>query len=94
MGWSCAAAAGDTMDRWSAFCVEQTGMQNVFQVGETFYMFEVSRKEHRDGAITGEILRYENYDPKADSNVCYEAGHFRIEPDGTCKRAPAILKGL
>jgi hypothetical protein len=49
--------------------------------------FEVSRREHRDGAITGVIQRF-------DGEYCTKAGTFRIEPDGSIRRAPKVLKDV
>jgi hypothetical protein len=49
-------------------------------------MYEVSNKEHADGAITGKIMRF------VDETHCVSAGSFRINPDGSIERAPAFLK--
>jgi hypothetical protein len=89
MGWSCSAKASAVLQVWSDACFAQSGMSNVYLVSgkETFkYMFEVSNKEHNDGAITGKILRF-----VSETHVVNN-GSFRIEPDGVCSRAPAFLK--
>jgi len=98
MGWSCRAEAGNTLNAWQDACFAQTGMANVFLskggsernqfAGGSKYMFEVSNKEHHDGAITGSIQRF------VDDTHVVKAGSFRIEPDGTVSRAPAFLKAI
>lgn len=86
MGWSSSKAAGDVLDCWSDFCRKQTGSSNVFMVGDKRYFFEASRKEHSDGAITGDIMKYvsETHVRKTDS--------FRIEGNGKVSRGPKILR--
>jgi hypothetical protein len=85
MGWSCATAAYKTLDRMHANCRAATGSVNVFTGG---LMFEVSRTEHRDGAITGETFVF------LDETHVRKTGTFRINPDGSVARAPAWLKAL
>lgn len=94
MGWSCSSAAGATLDIWTQYCVKETGSQNVFKIRGVHYMFEVSRTEHRDGRITGEILCFPTYNPKGESNSVIPAGRFCISADGTPRRAPSVLKAL
>lgn len=88
MGWSCRSDAARTYEKWRKGCVNQTGGQNTFKVGEKSYFFENSRKEHVDGAITGTIWRI------LDNGKARRSGSFRIEGDGKIKRAPAILKSF
>jgi hypothetical protein len=68
---------------WKDDCVAQTGSQNSY-VGtdgvEHFY--EVSRREHNDGAITGTT-----YACKGDQ--CRKRGAFRIDWDGQVSRYPS-----
>ena len=92
MGWSCAAAAGDVLRKFSDLCCAESGMSNVWCAGGTWYMAETSRREHGDGAITGSIHRFANDPRGAASTMAYKAGTFRIEPDGSVKRGPALLK--
>ena len=87
MGWSCGAKAGNVMDAWMDACYNQTGQQNVFLSGGYKYFFEVSNKEHRDGAITGTIWKY-----LPDGEHVRRSGTFRIEGNGKVTRAPAFLK--
>lgn len=91
MGWSCAAAAGDTMDKWTAACRAQTGSSNTFKVDGQEFFFEQSNREHDDGAITGTIWLMLTKKPDGSGTV-RKAGTFRIEGDGSVKRAPAFLK--
>jgi hypothetical protein len=88
MGWSSTKAAGDVIDRWSNKCLQQTNQQNVYILDGRRYFFEVIRKEHADGAITGEIWKYVN---ETHAN---QVGTFRIEGDGVVSRGPQILKDL
>lgn len=99
MGWSCAAAAGDVLRAWDDACIASTGLQNVYEDGGVRYMVEVSRREHDDGAITGTILRNVPVTAdmiargaKPDSIYYRRCGSFRIDGDGTVRRAPAFLK--
>jgi hypothetical protein len=94
MGWSCSAVAGDTLDRWSRFCVSVSGSSNVYNDGKDWYMFEISRKEHADGAITGKIMRFAADPRKAASTMAMKAGTFRINGAGKAVRAPQILAKL
>jgi len=92
MGWSCAKDADDTMQKWTAACIAQTGSQNVYKAGGQTYFWDISRTEHDDGAITGTILRMEGNGDINGVNHAYRAGTFRINGDGTIARAPAFLK--
>ena len=89
MGWSCAAAASDTLKRFTDWCVAAGGhdSQNMWTArgGKTFFL-EASNVEHRDGAITGTIMRM------LPDNRCKRSSDFRIEPDGRVFRGPAALK--
>jgi hypothetical protein len=84
MGWSCAKAASFTMEAISNFCFKQTKSDNVFVSKGNKYFIEWSRTEHRNGAITGSIM-------KMAMTLCRKSGSIRIEPDGTISRAPKIL---
>ena len=90
MGWSCRAEASKVMHKWTHACVEQTNSQNVFRVGADEYFWEISRTEHDDGAITGTIVRVVEKRPDG-SSTCRKVGTFRIDGDGTVKRAPKFL---
>lgn len=77
MGWSCTRAAGDTMQEWVDECLKQTQSQNVYRNRRGDKQFwEHDRVEHADGAITGEIWRYNG------NNNCIRVCGFRIEPNG------------
>ncbi len=91
MGWSCATDANETMKKWTAACVAQTGSQNVYVVKGQKYMWEISETEHADGAITGTIFKMLTVKPDGSGTV-RQTGSFRIEPDGSVGRAPAFLK--
>lgn len=83
MGWSCSALANSRLDAISGFCVVQTGQQNVFRdYNNNWRFFEVSRREHPDGAITGSIRR-------EDGTEC---GRLRIEGNGKMTTGPKRLK--
>ncbi len=90
MGWSCRADAAETMHKWTAACVAQTGSQNVYRVGGREYFWDVSRTEHDDGAITGTIIVITEKRPDG-SSLGRRVGSFRINGDGTVRRAPRFL---
>ena len=85
MGWSCRQDAYNTMKQWEQHCREQTNSSNSYKVGEQSYFFEASRTEHADGAITGAAWKM------LPNGRARKSGSFRIEGDGTVKRAPAGL---
>ena len=85
MGWSCSAVASDVLECWQKACIEQGGNSNTYRDGGKTYFYEVSRTEHRDGAITGSIMRM------LPGNMCKRAGTFRIDGDGRIARAPKFL---
>lgn len=91
MGWSCSAAASSVLDAFQSFCVASTGMANVWKQGEVCFMFEVDRKEHRSGAITGEILRMESADPKGEGRA-FHVANFKIAGSGIVTQGPQVLK--
>jgi hypothetical protein len=85
MGWSCSAEASDRLhDVWSKQCRGQTDSQNSY-VGTDGrnYFYEVSRKEHDNGAITGTSWR-----ELPDGEHVTRAGSWKINPDGTVARYP------
>lgn len=92
MGYSCAAAAGDTLRALDAVCIAQTGTSNTY-IGNNGdrYFYETSRVEHADGAITGSVYRlaidWTNLDDTT-SEVAYPAGNFRIDGEGVVTRWP------
>lgn len=101
MGWSCRADAAHTMDAISRACVAQTGSSNTWraetgtdpryepqsftgrQAGTHFW--EVSRREHEDGRITGTVFAM------LPDGYCRKVGSITISPDGTVTRAPKSL---
>lgn len=88
MGWSCRKEAGDTLERLQDYCSKNSGgSSNVFNENGTSYFFEVSRKEHADGAITGSV--HEMVPPQNARRV----GQFRIEPDGKISRFDKLQHG-
>lgn len=84
MGWSCATAACFTMEAISNFCFKQSKSNNVFSSKGNNYFIEWSGTEHRNGAITGSIM-------KMIGTLCRKSGSIRIEPDGRISKAPKIL---
>lgn len=75
MGYSCAAAAMDTLDRISDACYKQTKSQNAYLSGKNKYFWEIG-EENPDGAITGGIYKY------LPNGYVVKSGGFRIDPDG------------
>ncbi len=92
MGWSCRAEAGNTMNRWMEKCRLNSGSSNVWGDRRGWYMFEVSRVEHADGAITGAIVKFDGNPMRQESTPAKKVGSFRINPNGTVARAPGFLK--
>jgi hypothetical protein len=81
MGWSAASKACETLDRFTAWCVSQTGSQNRYEQGGEHRFLETGR-EQTDGAIVGSAWNLEGK----------RRGRFRIEPDGTVIDGPLALK--
>jgi hypothetical protein len=93
MGWSCRKEASDTMRAWSDACHASSGSSNVWKSADgSEFFFEVSRKEHDDGAITGSIIALGAPSGPDGARYGRKAGSFRIDPDGRVARAPAFLK--
>lgn len=87
MGWSCSAAASDTMRRWDEACRQSTGSSNQWREADGAEFFvEISRREHQDGAITGTVFKM------LPNSRCRRVGTVRIEGDGRVARAPKFLK--
>jgi len=93
MGWSCRVDAHNTLDKWYEVCKESSGMSTTYTAKGIEYFFEVSRTEHADGAITGQVYRNLTRNPDG-SGTCIRAGSFRIEGNGEVKRYPTGLKTL
>lgn len=91
MGYSCRADAGMVLDRWTEFCIKSSGMSNVYKDGNESYMIEMSRREHKDGRITGKIWR--NFEDNGRT-MCSPIGSFMISPNGQTVRAPKCLKAF
>lgn len=99
MGWSCAAAASDSMDAISHAAFEEDKRRgnptsNSYEHKGRRYFWEVSRTEHEDGAITGIIHMCVREDNTPDKYGSYarRVGSFRIEPNGRASRGPAFFK--
>lgn len=88
MGWSCSQLANKVLDVWKDACYKNTGSSNTWKdkKGNT-YFYEVSSKEHDDGAITGAIWKIFDTD-----NHCKKTGTFRINRVGIIERSPKFLK--
>ena len=86
MGWCCTSEAAKTEQKWSEGCHKTTGSSNTFTNGKDRYFYEVTRKSHADGAITGTIYRCIGEDHAR------KVGSFRIEGNGKIARAPQTLK--
>ena len=91
MGWSCGREAGKTLERWMDACMENAGSSNVFHTAKGSFMYETSRTEHSDGAITGSVSRITGAAP-GGAIYARRSGSFRIEGDGKVSKAPAFLK--
>lgn len=95
MGWSCGAKASKVLEAWGNKCNTSTRTSNTWEDNGNTYFFEVSRKEHDDGAITGTIFKMVEASPNSPESTrffCNKVSYFRIEGDGTITRAPKFLK--
>jgi hypothetical protein len=101
MGWSCSKAASDTLKALDAVCVASTNTSNTWKAPDgREYFYEMSRREHDDGAITGEVVELGAPTHCADPHCreCFGArsgrkvGTFRVDGDGTLSRAPAVMR--
>ena len=87
MGYSFSTKAGHVLDAWQDACHALSGCSNVYTTPKGKYFFQVTRKEHYDGAITGTLMKY-----LPGTNLVKPGGSFRIEGDGEVTRGPKILK--
>lgn len=88
MGWGCGHNASKVLDAWHEGCKSVTGSGNSFlNDNNVRCFFEINRREHRDGAVTGSIWRH-----NSDGETCTKVGSFRIEGTGEITRAPSALK--
>lgn len=89
MGWSCNRDAGIMLDIITEACLADTGVSNVYRSKGKKYMIETSNKEHRDGAITGKVWRFDGPD---SMGTIKPAGSFRIEGNGRVSRGPSFMR--
>ena len=82
------------MDRIFEITRKQTQTSGVFYLDGKYYNLEPSNVEHEDGAITGTISLFEQYDPNAERLTVVKFESFRIEPDGTISRGAKLKKLL
>lgn len=92
MGWSCARAAAETLDKCSEACRKSSGSSNVWKDGDSKYFYEPSRTEHHDGAITGAVYLF--LDDKPDGGKCRKVGSFKIDGGGRFVRSAGGLSRL
>lgn len=83
MGWSCRADASVTADVLWEICYAKSKSTNVFAP----YLFELPSIEHRDGKITGPLMK----DSETPGFV-RRAGSWRIDANGNPSRIPGIVK--
>ena len=82
MGWSCAAAASESLDRLSEL-IRSKGekVSNAWKFNGRSYFFDVSTdKEFDDGHIVGGVFEM------LSESKAVRAGSFRIEPNGWVSR--------
>jgi len=75
MSWSCSSQAHSTLNIIQSICAKQTGTSNSWIDGGRSYFFEVTKKEHSDGAITGTIYRMQG-------SSATKAGRLNIAGNG------------
>lgn len=84
MSWEFSAAARRTMERWSAVCVEQTGLPSEYLVEGKRYSWAWNTQSH--GAVDGVTYRI------LPGGRRQRSGRFRISADGAVLLGPAMLK--
>jgi len=86
MGYSCSAAAHETLRTLDVVCLSQTGTSNSY-IGRDGheYFYETSRVEHADGAITGSVFQM-------IEGFAHSSGNFRIAGDGKVTRWPTAFQ--
>ncbi len=88
MGYSCAAAADDTLRKLGEILSPRDGGAPSNEYTGTDgrrYFFEVGR-ENADGAVTGQVVRM------IGDGHAQRAGSFRIEPNGKVTRFPFVAR--
>lgn len=88
MGWSCSNFANFRLDAISKACIDQQNNQNTFISNGKKYFFEVSRREHHDGSVTGTVYRW------IDNNRVKPSGSFKIKSNGEIERGPSWMKKI
>ena len=63
------------------------GRPDPWKHGKDTYFFERSNKEHDDGAITGSVHKFVDYNGE---KRCRKAGAFRIDGEGRVVRFPTM----
>ncbi len=94
MGWSCRKDALDALKPLQDFCAATTGCSNTWKLANgREYFYEISHKEHDDGAITGSVVELGPPTGAPDgARPGYKVGSFRVDGDGKIARAPAVFK--
>ena len=94
MGWSCRKDASDALKPLDAFCRTTTGCSNTWKLanGREFF-YEIGRREHDDGAITGTVIELGSPTGGADgARSGHTVGSFRVDGDGKVVRCPAPFR--
>lgn len=85
MGWSCTAKASCTLDAITDH-FRALGEPTSNGMGDGWF-WDTSRRDHADGAITGDVWKPCTHDGKPYSR---RAGSLRIEGDGRIARFPHL----
>ena len=96
MGWSCMAAAMQTLQAIDSLMPEANQVHMAdgrriicsWQTEGSFYFYETSRREFQDGHISGAIYL------DLRDGYCRQVGRFYIEPDGRLRQGPKLWRDL
>lgn len=93
MGWSCAAKASLVEHALSTILKEKHGVEGSNGLpGGGFW--EISRKEHADGSITGTVWKSVPAPAGKTGKYVNKAGSFKITGEGKIVRFPGLPKGV
>ena len=92
MGYSCTTAA-DHMLGLIRHTFSNGKYSNGLAIAGKTYFYEVSRREHADGAITGTLFENISVLGFPDQEYARSVGSFRIGPSGSISRFPRLKRG-
>ena len=93
MSWSCRADAMDSLDVISRAMDNPEGISNEWTKNGRLFFTEISRKEHQDGSISGQVIElFSTPDPKRFHSKT--RGTIKINGNGYVVRFPNANKTM